>query len=144
ARRANRLPLRAPLVETTRPPVPSRRDGGLSPDASREAVAGGAAARGSAQLADVGEMAGERCGGGHRRTEEMRAAAGTLTALEVAVRGRGAALARREDVRVHAEAHRAACLAPLEAGGGEDAVETLFLGLLLDLGRAGDDHRAHP
>ena len=28
-------------------------------------------------------------------------------------------------------------------GGREDAVEALLLGLLLDLGRAGDDHRAH-
>ena len=41
---------------------------------------------------------------------------GALPALEVAIRGRGAALARLEPVGVHAEAHRAARLAPLEAG----------------------------
>ena len=38
-----------------------------------------------------------------------------LAAVEVAVRGRGAALPRRDEVAVHGDAHRAARLAPLEA-----------------------------
>ena len=54
--------------------------------------------------------------GGHLRADQVGAAAGALAALEVAVRGRGAALALAEDVRVHSQAHRAARLAPLEAG----------------------------
>ena len=37
---------------------------------------------------------------------------------------------------------RAAGLAPLEAGGGEDAVEAFFFGLRFDGLRAGDDHGA--
>ncbi len=56
--------------------------------------------------------------------------------------GGGAALAGLEDVGVHAEAHAAAGLAPLEAGGLEDLVEAFFFGLALDGLRAGDDHGA--
>src|SRR3982751_6356382 len=72
----------------------------------------------------------------------MRTAAGTLAALEVAARRRRAALARREDVRVHAEAHRAARAPPLEAGLREDAVEAFGFRLRLHLRGARDDHRA--
>ena len=75
--------------------------------------------------------------------DEVGAPAAALAALEVAVRGRGAALARLEDVGVHAQAHRAAGDAPVEAGGPEDLVEALRLGLRADLLRAGDDHRVH-
>src|SRR3954462_9042724 len=71
----------------------------------------------------------------------MRAPAAALAALEVAVRGRRAALARGEDVRVHAEAHRAAGGAPVKAGGAEDLVEALLLRLRAHLLGAGDDHR---
>ena len=78
----------------------------------------------------------------HLRADQMRAPALALAALEVAVRGRRAALARAQDVRVHPQAHRAAGAAPVEAGGAEDLVEPLGLGLRLDLRRAGDDHRA--
>ena len=54
---------------------------------------------------------------------------------------RRAALAGRGDVGVHAQAHRAARAAPVEAGGAEDLVEALGLGLALHLHRARDDHR---
>ena len=53
----------------------------------------------------------------------------TLPSLEIAVRGRGATLARLEPVVVHGHAHRAAGIAPFEAGVEEDAVEPLRLGL---------------
>ena len=56
----------------------------------------------SPDIADDG-----RCGG-HRRAEEVRAAAGALAALEVPVRGRGAAFPGGQRVGVHAQAHRAA------------------------------------
>src|SRR3712207_8395492 len=59
-----------------------------------------------------------------------------LAALEVAVRGRGAALLRREAVGVHGEAHGAAGLAPVEAGLDEDLVEPFRL--RLHLHEAGD------
>ena len=58
----------------------------------------------------------------------MRASSPPLPPLEVPVRRGGAPLARREDVLVHAETHRAAWIAPLEAGLAEDAVETFRLG----------------
>src|SRR5215211_3162261 len=90
---------------------------------------------------DVDEVPLDRRGGGHLGGDEVRAAAAALAALEVAVRRRGAALARREDVGVHPEAHRAAGAAPVEAGGAEDLVQALPLGLDGDLLGAGHDHR---
>src|SRR5512134_752402 len=95
----------------------------------------------SAPGPDVDEMAGHRSRGRHLRADQVGASAGSLASLEVAVGGRGAALARREFVVVHAEAHRAAGLAPLEPGVPEDAVEALALGLLLHPPGARDDHR---
>ena len=91
--------------------------------------------------ADVDEAALDGGGGGHLRGDEVGAPAAALAPLEVAVRGRGAALAGRERVRVHAEAHRAAGDAPVEPGRLEDLVEALPLGLGFDLLRAGHDHR---
>src|SRR3712207_8323853 len=65
------------------------------------------------------------------------------TLFRSTVTGRGAALARRERVGVHAEAHRAAGLAPLEPGGAENLVEPFRLGRALHGLRAGHDHRVH-
>src|SRR5579859_627215 len=90
------------------------------------------------------ERAQHRGGRGDRGRNEVRASARPLTPLEVAVRGRGAALARTQDVRVHAEAHGAAGRPPLEARVAEDAIETLALGLLLDASGAGNDERVQP
>src|SRR5947207_10968950 len=98
---------------------------------------------GSAPIPDVDEAALDRRGGGHLRAHEVRTAAAALTALEVAVARGGAALAGRQRVRVHAEAHRAAGAPPVEAGGAEDLVEALLLGLRLHLLRARHDHRVH-
>src|SRR5436305_10137490 len=82
---------------------------------------------------DVDEVPLDGRRGGHLGRDEVRAPAAALTALEVAVRGGGAALAGREDVRVHPEAHRAAGRTPVEAGAAEDLVEALGLGLRLHL-----------
>ena len=60
------------------------------------------------------KSARQRGRGRHRRADQVRPAARALSSLEVAVRGRRAALAGGEHVRVHAEAHRAACPPPLE------------------------------
>ncbi len=72
----------------------------------------------------------------------MRPPALALPALEVAVGGRRAALARRELIRVHAKAHRAARLTPLGARVEEDLVQSLFLSLPAHPHRTGDDQ--HP
>ena len=48
-----------------------------------------------------------------------------------------------QHVGVHAQAHRAARLAPFEAGVAEDAVEPFVFGRRLDPLRAGHDHRVH-
>src|SRR5690242_17205896 len=77
----------------------------------------------SIPLADVGEVAGDGGCGGHLRADEVGAATAALTAFEVAVRGGGAALTGLQDVGVHAEAHGAAGLAPLEAGRLEYLVQ---------------------
>src|SRR6266849_4073682 len=74
------------------------------------------------ELPDVDEVTGDSGRSRHRRAHQMRAAARTLPAFEVSVAGRSAALAGREDVRGHAEAPRAARVAPLETRGLEDRV----------------------
>src|SRR3954454_25078323 len=96
---------------------------------------------GSAPVADVDEVDLDGGRRGHLRADEVGAPATALASLEVAVGGRGAALAGLQDVGVHPQAHRAAGPAPVEAGGLEDLVEALPLGLGLHLHRAGDDHR---
>src|SRR6266511_4061172 len=84
------------------------------------------------QGADVGEVAGDGGGGGHGRAHEMRAGALALASLEVAVGGRGDALAFARRVAVHPDAHGAAGLTPLEAGCRENLVEAFGLGGALD------------
>ena len=74
----------------------------------------------------------------------MGAPAPALAALEVAVAGAGAALPGLEDVGVHPQAHRAAGVAPLRAGGAEDPVEALRLGLSPDLRRSGHHQDTQP
>src|SRR4051794_23339017 len=94
-----------------------------------------------APVADVDEPALDGGRSGHLGRDEVRAAATALAPLEVAVRGRGAALAGAQRVGVHPQAHAAARAAPVEAGGAEHLVEALRLGLLLDLHRTRDHHR---
>ncbi len=88
-------------------------------------------------------MAADRRRRDHRGRHQVRARARPLAAAEVAVGGGGAALARRHQVAVDADAHRAAGLAPFEAGVAEDAVETLLLGLALDERGAGRNETRH-
>src|ERR1043166_1986405 len=95
----------------------------------------------STPLAHVDEVAGNRGGGGHHRRDEVGAAAEPLAPLEIAVRGRGATLARHELVRIHGEAHGAAGLAPFETGLDENLVEPFRLRLILDQAGARTDHR---
>src|SRR5262249_42221222 len=92
-------------------------------------------------LAHVHEMPGDRGGGGHRRRHQMGATVVALAAFEITVRGRGAALARRELVGIHGEAHGAAGLTPFEARFEEDLVEPFRLGLLFHQAGARHDHR---
>src|SRR5438876_7762034 len=86
-------------------------------------------------------MAGNRGGGRHYRADEMGAAVFALAAFEIAVRCAGAALVRRQDVGIHADAHAAAGVAPLEARFAENLVEAFFFGLRVDAARAGNNQR---
>ena len=62
--------------------------------------------------------------------DEVGAPAAALAALEVAVRGRGAALARAARMSGFIPRHiEQPAVAPVEAGGAEDLVEALRLGL---------------
>src|SRR6266581_7451324 len=94
----------------------------------------------SSPLANVDEVPCDRRRCGHLRAHEVGPAARALPPFEIAVRGRSAALARLEPVRVHAQAHGAARFAPLEAGILEDPVKALVLRLRLDQPRARHDH----
>src|SRR5690242_1288970 len=94
-------------------------------------------------VSTLGRSIGAAGGGsrGHRRRHEVRAGALALASLEVAVRGGGHALALARGLAVHAHAHRAAGLAPLEARVAEDPIETLALGGVLHQARARHDPR---
>src|SRR5207245_2100365 len=72
--------------------------------------------------------------------DEMGAAQLALPSLEVAVRGRGATLARLQNVGIHTQTHGAAGLAPVEARFLEDSVDALLLRLPLHGRRAGHHH----
>src|SRR5581483_6299448 len=94
-------------------------------------------------LAHVDDFAAQRGGGDHRRAhQQCPAARAPLPADEVADGRRRADLAPLQPVGIHRETHRAARLAPLEAGGGEDFVQPFFFRQRLDLGRPGHDERA--
>src|SRR5882762_8845367 len=95
----------------------------------------------SSPLSNVDEVPGYRGRRSHLRAHEMGPAAGALAALEIAVRGRSATLARLEPVRVHAQAHGAARFAPLEACVLEDPVQAFVLRLRFHQARARHDHR---
>src|SRR5262249_46833820 len=95
----------------------------------------------SVPLAYVDEMPRDRGRGGHRRRHQVGATLVALAALEIAVRGRGAALARCELVAMHGEPHGRGGLAPLEPRFDEDLVEPFRLGLLLHQAGARHDHR---
>src|SRR5262245_29933402 len=93
-------------------------------------------------MSEVDQAAGKRrCCRNHRR-DEMGAPEPALAALEIAVRGGGTALLGAKLIRVHAEAHRAAWLAPVETCVLEDLVEAFGLSLLLHQPRARHDHGA--
>src|ERR1044071_8063242 len=73
----------------------------------------------------------------------MGAPAPSLPPLEVAVRGRRAALPALQHIGIHAETHRAAGVAPLEPRVPEHPVQAFPLRLRFHLLRARDHHRAH-
>ena len=73
----------------------------------------------------------------------MRATAGALAPLEVAVGRRGASFARAQLVGVHRQAHRATGTTPLGTSGGEDFVQSFTFRLLGDGNRAGHDQHLH-
>src|SRR5256712_10184755 len=79
----------------------------------------------------------------HRRAHQVGTAAPPLPPLEVPVGGRGAALAGLQNVGVHAEAHRAPRVTPLEARLSENPVQSLALRLDLDLLRPRNHQGAH-
>src|SRR5690606_9906679 len=96
------------------------------------------------QLPCVGDLAGDRGGGDHRRAHEQGASGGrALPSLEVAVGARGAQLAPLELVGVHRQAHGAAGLAELEAGRREELVVAALDRRLLHLVGAGDHDGPH-
>src|ERR1700692_3803982 len=92
-------------------------------------------------LSDIDKMPGDRRRRRHRRRHQVGATLKTLAALEIAVRGRGAALFGVELVGIHRQTHRAARLAPVESGLDEDLVEAFGFRLFLHESRARDDHR---
>src|SRR5919112_2284783 len=130
------------MERSGRCPRPSNRGEALFPRRARRAPSNHL--HRYTELARRGEPAHNGRRGGHRRADEVRPATLALASLEVSVAGRGAPLARLQDVRVHAEAHRTPGVAPVEARVREDLGQPLFLCLLFDAHRTGHDHRPDP
>src|SRR5947209_19069951 len=76
----------------------------------------------------IDKMPGDSCRGGHRGADQVCAPTATLAPLEVAVAGGGAALAFRERIAVHGDAHAASRLTPLKASLAEDVGQAFFFG----------------
>src|SRR4051794_1600974 len=100
------------------------------------AIRCGGGGSGSVEVGRGGQVAQDGRGGGNLRGDQVGTAALALPPLEVAVGGGGAALARLQGVRVHAQTHGAAGEAPLGTGGREDLVQPLQLRLCAHRGRA--------
>src|SRR5271163_4905650 len=94
-------------------------------------------------IPDVGEVTGDGCGCRHHRTDEVRATSATLPAFEIAIAGRSAAFSGLQDIRIHAETHRAPRFTPFETGIEKDAVQSFLFGDALDGLRSWDHHRAY-
>src|SRR6266566_2370129 len=97
--------------------------------------------RSDVKFAHVHEVAGNGRGRGHDWADQVRAAVFALAAFEIAVRSARAAFMWRQNIRVHANAHAAAGIAPLKACGGENLVEPFFFRLRLYSARAGHNER---
>src|ERR1039458_3445225 len=80
---------------------------------------------------NIDKVPSNGCCRGHFRRDQMGPPAASLAAFKVPVRSRGAALAGRENVRIHAQAHRTTGLAPIEACLDEYAIKSFGFGLRL-------------
>ncbi|MNM67158.1 hypothetical protein D3C81_786780 [compost metagenome] len=69
--------------------------------------------------------------GAHRRGQQ-RARARALATLEITIAGADRQLARRDQIAVHGDAHRATRLPPFGASGTHDLVNAFGLGIALD------------
>src|SRR6201981_1019978 len=65
-------------------------------------------------LAYIREVPGDRRRSRHHRAHQMRPATASLPALEISIAGRGATLARLQDIGIHSQAHGTARFAPLK------------------------------
>ena len=88
----------------------------------------------------VGKVASDSGGGRHLRADEMCSPVLSLASFKVSVRGRGAALEGGQLVGVHADAHGAPRLTPLETGLDKDGMESLLFRLGPHESRAGHNH----
>src|ERR1700677_4640106 len=84
-------------------------------------------------LADIREVPGNSGCSRHRGAHQVGSAAAALPPFKIAIAGRGATLTRSQDVRIHAQAHGASGLAPVETGCAKNLVQSFLFRLLLHL-----------
>src|SRR5437763_2118162 len=70
-------------------------------------------------LSHVGDRSAHCGSGGHRRAHEMGSRTLALASLEITIGGRCTPFARSDEISVHADAHGASGIAPLESGVAE-------------------------
>src|SRR5262249_26113869 len=83
------------------------------------------------QGADVCEAPSDRSRGDHSGGHRVGSCTGALSAAEIPVGGRCTSLARRYDVSVDSNTHRAAGIRPFQPGVAEDPVKAFLFGLAL-------------
>ena len=93
------------------------------------------------EVSNIDKMACQCRSSCHGGRDQMGAAPCALSALEVAIRCRGAALTGLKPIGIHCKTHRAAWLAPLKAGLPKDLIEAFLLCLGLDQSGSGHHQR---
>src|SRR5688572_23093542 len=95
------------------------------------------------EIARIGDLAGDGGGGGGSRAREQRACSASLAPFKIAIAGAERIVTALHQIAIHADAHRAARLAPFGTRLDEDLCEATLLSLALDLLRAGNDQHAY-
>src|SRR5581483_1855117 len=97
----------------------------------------------SVPAAHVGEMSLDGGGSSHGGADKVGPSTAALASFKIAVAGRCATLAGAEDIGIHAQAHGAARVAPLEAGALKNFRKAFLFGGAFHFLRSRHNNGAH-
>src|SRR5450755_1607371 len=91
-------------------------------------------------VANVGKVTSDGRCRRHHRADQMSSPTASLPTFKISIAGGGAALSRLQNVRIHAQAHRASRLPPFEPGILKNAMQPFPLGHALHRLRTRNHH----